>query len=71
MYLNIINNINIENKRKHKKIYISKEEKQSNEEEQSNNAFLEDFEINTYYSIFYGELTKNWIMLSHKKQIKK
>ena len=63
MYLNIINNINIENKRKHKKIYISKEEKQSNEEEQSNNAFLEDFEINTYYSIFYGELTKNWIML--------
>ena len=71
MYLNIINNINIENKRKHKKIYISKEEKQSNEEEQSNNAFLEDFEINTYYSIFYGELTKNWIMLSRKKQIKK
>ena len=63
MYLNIINNINIENKRKHKKIYISKEEKQSNEEEQSNNTFLEDFEINTYYSIFYGELTKNWIML--------
>ena len=63
MYLNIINNINIENKRKHKKIYISKEEKQSNEEEQSNNAFSEDFEINTYYSIFYGELTKNWIML--------
>ena len=68
MYLNIINNINIENKRKHKKIYISKEEKQSNEEEQSNNAFLEDFEINTYYSIFYGELTKNWIMLSHKSK---
>ena len=63
MYLNIINNINIENKRKHKKTYISKEEKQINEEEQSNNAFLEDFEINTYYSIFYGELTKNWIML--------
>ncbi len=63
MYLNIINNINIENNRKQKKIYISKEEKQSNEEEQSNNAFLEDFEINTYYSIFYGELTKNWIML--------
>ena len=63
MYLNIINNINIENNRKNKNYSLTKEEKVEDE----NN--LDDFELEpklslqSYYSIFYGELTNNWIYL--------
>ena len=64
MYLNIINNISHESKRKNKKTdYILEQEKNDLENESSqisndNASFL-------YYSVFYGDLTKNWIKLNH------
>ena len=64
MYLNIINNIKHESKRKSKKIdYLLEQEKNNLENEASqistdNPDFL-------YYSVFYGDLTKNWIKLKH------
>ena len=64
MYLNIINNIRHESKRKSKKTDYLNEKEKSNLENQSsqitnnNTSFL-------YYSLFYGDLTKNWIKLKH------
>ena len=64
MYLNIINNIRHESKRKNKKTdYLLEQEKNNLENETSqitndNASFL-------YYSVFYGDLTKNWIKLNH------
>ena len=64
MYLNIINNIRQESKRKNKKTdYLLEQEKNDLENESSqisndNASFL-------YYSVFYGDLTKNWIKLKH------
>ena len=64
MYLNIINNIRHESKRKSKKKDYLNEKEESNLENESlqitndNTSFL-------YYSIFYGDLTKNWIKLKH------
>ena len=64
MYLNIINNIRHESKRKSKKTdYLLDREKNNLENEpgkvtNDNTDFL-------YYSVFYGDLTKNWIKLKH------
>ena len=64
MYLNIINNIRHESKRKNQKTdYLLEQEKNNSEDEASqinshNASFL-------YYSVFYGDLTKNWIKLNH------
>ena len=64
MYLNIINNIKHESKRKNKNTdYLLEQEKNNLENESSqisndNASFL-------YYSVFYGDLTKNWIKLNH------
>ena len=64
MYLNIINNIRHESKRKSKKTdYLNEQEKSNLENESSqitndNDSFL-------YYSLFYGNLTKNWIKLKY------
>ena len=69
MNLKIINNINIENKRKHKKINISKEEDITNDEEQNDSFSLESYDVRSYYSLYYGELTKNWITLKPKKSL--
>ena len=62
MYLNIINNIKYGDKRKSKNSSFSKNDEKKLE-------YLEETEINnkddnnSYYSIFYGDLTKNWINL--------
>ena len=64
MYLNIINNIRHESKGKSKKKNYSLEQEKNNLENEAssntknNNNFF-------YYSIFYGDLTKNWIKLKH------
>ena len=64
MYLNIINNIRQESKRKNKKTdYLLEHEKKNSENESiqitdDNVSFL-------YYSVFYGDLTKNWLKLNH------
>ena len=63
MYLNIINNIDLDNKRKNKKYKLPNDAsiKDNNDDME---VSLNDFsEIRTYYSLFYGDLTKNWIEL--------
>ena len=66
MYLNIINSINVENKRKSKNFSYEKEEvieEENNTEEADKRTNLK---LKSYYSIFYGELTNNWIYLRSK-----
>ncbi|MAJ24416.1 MAG: hypothetical protein CMP36_02785 [Rickettsiales bacterium] len=65
MYLNIINNIKHDVKRKNKNLY---ETKNNEKEEESNleTEFFDESPVNTYYSIFYGDLTKTWINLNNK-----
>ena len=63
MYLNIINNINIENNRKNKEFFFEKEKNIEDEKEIEENNFNTQINYRPYYSIFYGELTKNWIHL--------
>ena len=64
MYLNIINNIRHEGKRKSKKIDYSVEQEKYDLENNSSQIANDD-EILTYYSVFYGDLTKNWIKLTN------
>ena len=64
MYLNIINNIRHEGKRKSKKIDYSVEQ-EKNELENNSSQIANDNESFIYYSVFYGDLTKNWIKLKN------
>ena len=64
MYLNIINNINYESKRKSKKTDYSLQEEKSNLENETS-QITDDNANFLYYSVFYGDLTKNWINLKH------
>ena len=64
MYLNIINNIRHEGKKKSKKIdYLHEQEK--NDLENKNSQIVNDNDSFVYYSVFYGDLTKNWIKLKN------
>ena len=64
MYLNIINNINHESKRKRKKTNYSLKEKKNNSETETS-QIINDSPNFLYFSVFYGDLTKNWIKLKH------
>ena len=64
MYLNIINNIRYESKSKSKKTDYSLEQEKHNLENESSQITDDSFNF-LYYSVFYGELTKNWINLKH------
>ena len=64
MYLNIINNIRHEGKRKSKKIDYSVEQEKYDLENNSSQIANDDDTL-TYYSVFYGDLTKNWIKLTN------
>ena len=64
MYLNIINNIRHECKRKSKKIDYSFEQ-EKNDLENNSSQIANDNDKLTYYSVFYGDLTKNWIKLKN------
>ena len=64
MYLNIINNIRHEGKRKSKKINYSLEQEKNDLENSSGQIANENDSFN-YYSVFYGDLTKNWIKLKN------
>ena len=66
MYLNIINNITYESKRKSKKNNTLKSQEPNNDEVIVSETVIKDYD-NSYYSIFYGDLTKNWIKLNYKK----
>ena len=64
MYLNIINNIRHESKRKNKNTnYLLEQEKNNLEDEAT--QISNDNDSFIYYSVFYGDLTKNWIKLNH------
>ena len=63
MYLNIINNINIENNRKNKDIFYEKEENKEEDKNIEEDNLKPQIILKSYYSIFYGELTNNWINL--------
>lgn len=64
MYLNIINNIRHDSKRKNKnKDYLIEQEK--NNFENVSSQISNDNASSIYYSVFYGDLTKNWIKLNH------
>jgi len=64
MYLNIINNIRHESKRKNKNTdYLLEQEKNNLEDESS--QISNDNASFMYFSVFYGDLTKNWIKLNH------
>ena len=63
MYLNIINNIDLDNKRKNKK-YKKLDDVSVKEKNDDIEVSINDYsEIRNYYSLFYGDLTKNWIQL--------
>ena len=65
MYLNIINNTSFENRRNKKK--DPKEDKEENLESnisETENAYLDKISSNSFNSIFYGELTKNWLSIN-------
>ena len=65
MYLNIINNIRYESKKKSKKTDYFLENEKNNLENETSQTY--DYSANfLYYSVFYGDLTKNWISLSIK-----
>lgn len=63
MYLNIINNINVENKRSNKNLHDKKDEELDNDIEENGSIQANSSSIKSYYSLFYGELTKTWINL--------
>ena len=62
MYLNILNNISFENKRKSKKFINNNEEYLVKDEEKDMNVITKNLSC-PYYSLFYGNLTNNWIKL--------
>ncbi len=62
MYLNIVNNLSFDNKRR-KSIPLKKEiEKPSEEVVESQEVYNSYEEI--YNSIFYGQLTQNWLKVT-------
>ena len=65
MYLNLINSIKYENKRKTEKLNYSHEHDSNKKEKEEIEYTFQDSE-NSYYSIFYGDLTKNWLKLNSK-----
>ena len=62
MYLNIINNIRHESKRKSKKTDNSLEEEKNNLENEVGQIINNDPKF-FYSPVFYGKITKNWIKL--------
>jgi len=63
MYLNIVNNLSFENKR-NKNIVIKKKDDKNEDEHNSLDNEGSDYEL-FYNSIFYGQLTQNWIKVTN------
>ena len=63
MYLNIVNNLSFENKR-NKNIVIRKKDDNNENEYKSPDIADSDYEL-FYNSIFYGQLTQNWIKVTN------
>ena len=63
MYLNIVNNLSFENKR-NKNIVIRKKDNNNEDDHKSLDIADSDYEL-FYNSIFYGQLTQNWIKVTN------
>ena len=63
MYLNIVNNLSFDNKR-NKNIVIRKKDNNNEDEHKSLDIADSDYEL-FYNSIFYGQLTQNWIKVTN------
>ena len=63
MYLNIVNNSFFENRRNKKKEVLSIKE-ESNKELDIETINDNNFDEKTFLSIFYGELTNNWLSIN-------
>ena len=63
MYLNIVNNSFFENRRNKKKEVLSIKE-ESNKELDIETINDNTFDEKTFLSIFYGELTNNWLSIN-------
>ena len=66
MYLNIVNNSFFENRRNKKKdiLTLKDEEKRADEFFPLNS---ENFDDKTYFSLFFGDLTVNWLAIKKNK----
>ena len=67
MYLNIVNNSFFENRRNKKKevLYKSKENtEENNSKKDFQQTNTDTFEEKTFLSIFYGELTTDWLSIN-------
>ena len=64
MYLNIVNNLSLGNKRNNNFSYLKKIEEDL-EEEKTDTKILELNNEFFYNSIFFGQLTQNWIKLTN------
>ena len=62
MYLNMINNIYDESKRKSKKTQYSYDQ-EKNKGADDSYQYIENEVDYSYYSVFYGNLTKTWIKI--------
>ena len=62
MYLNIVNNLSFGNNR-NKNIAIRKKEEGNEYEHKIMETSVSDYEL-FYNSIFYGQLTQNWIKVT-------
>ena len=62
MYLNIVNNLSFGSNRS-KNTVIRKKEENDEYEHKSMEASVSDYEL-FYNSIFYGQLTQNWIKVT-------
>ena len=62
MYLNIVNNLSFNSKRA--RTYIKKNEDKTTEESLITKEMSPDYEA-TYNSIFYGQLTLNWLRVTN------
>ena len=63
MYLNIVNNLSFGNKRN--KNTLSKKKEESREEENLSKETSDTANEIWYGSIFYGELTQNWLKVTN------
>ena len=64
MYLNIINNIHNESKRKIKKLEHDYAQEKNKDDINSSQYIESDIDF-SYYSVFYGNLTRTWIKIKN------
>lgn len=62
MYLNIVNNLSLNSKRA--RTYIKKKNEDKTEEPLITKEISEDYKA-SYNSIFYGQLTLNWLRVTN------